>query len=137
MPGGSALDHLFNGVKALGNPARIQGPAVIFCYPFTGRPGYPNPPNWDHITGAHGSTPQAIAYSELNTADAYVRGVGQIREGINRFWPTYPVGIYPVKDGWLAYMDYANEQGLLGDGEGFGRHGYSEGGLGRSPAAGG
>ena len=21
----------------------------------------------------------------------------------------------PVKDGWLAYMDYANEQGLLGD----------------------
>ena len=41
------------------NPARIIGPAVIFCYPFTGRPGYPNPPNWDHIKGAHGSTPQA------------------------------------------------------------------------------
>jgi len=47
------------------NPARLQGPAVIFCYPFTGRPGYPNPPNWDHIKGAHGSTPQALAYSEL------------------------------------------------------------------------
>ncbi|WP_290545356.1 redoxin domain-containing protein [Aestuariivirga sp.] len=47
------------------NPARIQGPAVIFCYPFTGRPGYPNPPNWDHIKGAHGSTPQALAYSNL------------------------------------------------------------------------
>ena len=46
------------------NPARIIGPAVIFCYPFTGRPGYPNPPNWDHIKGAHGSTPQALAYSE-------------------------------------------------------------------------
>jgi len=46
------------------NPAKIIGPAVIFCYPFTGRPGYPNPHNWDHIPGAHGSTPQALAYSE-------------------------------------------------------------------------
>ncbi|MFN4141270.1 redoxin domain-containing protein [Aestuariivirga sp.] len=46
------------------NPARLIGPAVIFCYPFTGRPGYPNPQNWDHIPGAHGSTPQALAYSE-------------------------------------------------------------------------
>lgn len=46
------------------NPARILGPAVIFCYPYTGRPGYPDPLNWDHIPGAHGSTPQALAYSE-------------------------------------------------------------------------
>jgi peroxiredoxin len=45
------------------NPAKIPGPAVIFCYPFTGRPGYSDPPNWDHIPGAHGSTPQALAYS--------------------------------------------------------------------------
>ena len=44
----------------------------------------------------------AIAYAELNTADAFVRGEGQTRLGINRFWPTYPVGIYPVKDGWLG-----------------------------------
>ena len=46
------------------NLSRIAGPMVVFCYPFTGRPGYPNPPNWDHIPGAHGSTPQALAYSE-------------------------------------------------------------------------
>jgi peroxiredoxin len=46
------------------NPGRIAGPAVIFCYPYTGRPGYADPPNWDHIPGAHGSTPQALAYSE-------------------------------------------------------------------------
>ena len=45
------------------NPAKILGPAVIFCYPWTGRPGYPNPPHWDEIPGAHGSTPQALAYS--------------------------------------------------------------------------
>jgi len=46
------------------NPARIAGPAVIFCYPWTGRPGYPNPPHWDQIPGAHGSTVQTKAYSE-------------------------------------------------------------------------
>ncbi len=45
------------------NPARIPGTAVVFGYPFTGRPGYPDPPNWDHIPGAHGSTPQALAYA--------------------------------------------------------------------------
>jgi peroxiredoxin len=43
--------------------ARIKGRAVIFCYPWTGRPGHANPPDWDTIPGAHGSTPQAEAYS--------------------------------------------------------------------------
>lgn len=45
------------------NPAKLIGPAVIFCYPFTGRLGYADPPHWDEIPGAHGSTPQALAYS--------------------------------------------------------------------------
>ena len=44
-------------------PARIMGRAVIFCYPWTGRPGHADPPDWDTILGAHGSTPQALAYS--------------------------------------------------------------------------
>ncbi len=44
-------------------PARMKGCAVIFCYPWSGRPGLPNPPGWDEIAGAHGSTPQALAYS--------------------------------------------------------------------------
>ena len=43
-----------------------------------------------------------IAYAELHTADAFVRREPQRREGINRFWPTYPVGIYPARDGWLG-----------------------------------
>ena len=43
-----------------------------------------------------------IAYAELNTSDAFTRKAGQTREGINRFWPTYPVGIYPARDGWLG-----------------------------------
>lgn len=46
------------------NPASLEGLAVIFCYPWTGRPGHPNPPGWDTIPGAHGSTPQALAYSK-------------------------------------------------------------------------
>ncbi|MCB1380871.1 MAG: peroxiredoxin [Alphaproteobacteria bacterium] len=45
------------------NPSKLLGPAVIFCYPYTGRPGYADPPHWDHIPGAHGSTKQSVAYS--------------------------------------------------------------------------
>ncbi|NJM30718.1 MAG: redoxin domain-containing protein [Rhizobiales bacterium] len=48
------------------NPARLRGLSVIFCYPWTGRPGVENPPNWDLIPGAHGSTPQAQAYAQLH-----------------------------------------------------------------------
>jgi peroxiredoxin len=47
------------------NLARITGTTVLFCYPFTGRPGHPNPPDWDNIPGAHGSTPQILAFSKL------------------------------------------------------------------------
>ena len=42
---------------------RLPGLAVLFCYPWTGRPGFADPPYWDEIPGAHGSTPQAQAYS--------------------------------------------------------------------------
>jgi peroxiredoxin len=38
---------------------------VIFFYPYTGRPGHPDPDGWDSIPGAHGSTPQALAFSTL------------------------------------------------------------------------
>ena len=46
------------------NPTRNKGLCVYFCYPYTGRPGQPDPPGWDNIHGAHGSTPQALGYSE-------------------------------------------------------------------------
>jgi peroxiredoxin len=46
------------------NPAREAGVSVYFCYPYTGRPGYADPPGWDAIAGAHGSTPQALGFSE-------------------------------------------------------------------------
>ena len=54
-------------------PARMQGSTVIFCYPWTGRPGHPNPPGWDEVPGAHGSTPQALAYSSAH-GRFYARG---------------------------------------------------------------
>ncbi|HUR42728.1 MAG TPA: redoxin domain-containing protein, partial [Aestuariivirga sp.] len=56
-----ALASTGGGVE---RPARLEGRAVIFCYPWTGRPGHPDPPGWDAIPGAHGSTPQALAYAE-------------------------------------------------------------------------
>ena len=39
--------------------------AIVYCYPWTGRPGLPNPPSWDDIPGAHGSTPQAEGFRDL------------------------------------------------------------------------
>ena len=44
------------------NLSRLEGWTVIFCYPWTGRPGLENPPDWDDIAWAHGSTPQAEGY---------------------------------------------------------------------------
>jgi len=45
------------------NLSAANGTFVIFCFPYTGRPDVPNPPDWDNIPGAHGSTPQAQAFS--------------------------------------------------------------------------
>jgi len=38
---------------------------VLVVYPWTGRPGVPNPPNWDDIPGAHGSTPELEGFRDL------------------------------------------------------------------------
>lgn len=51
--------------------ADLRGRAVLFVYPWTGRPGHPNPPNWDHIPGAHGSTPELEGFRDL--AEAFVK----------------------------------------------------------------
>jgi len=45
--------------------AGLAGRAIVFCYPWTGRPGLANPPGWDDIPGAHGSTPQAEGFRDL------------------------------------------------------------------------
>ncbi len=46
------------------NLSRRNGSAILFVYPFTGTPGQPNPPNWDMIPGAHGSTPEAEGFRD-------------------------------------------------------------------------
>jgi peroxiredoxin len=37
---------------------------VVIVYPWTGRPGHPNPPHWDDIPGAHGSTPELEGFRD-------------------------------------------------------------------------
>jgi peroxiredoxin len=49
-----------------------EGSAVAFFYPWTGRPGTPNPPGWDAIPGAHGSTPEAEDFRNLHSAFAHL-----------------------------------------------------------------
>lgn len=44
--------------------SKQKGLVILVCYPYTGRPGTPDPENWDRIPGAHGSTPQLQAFSE-------------------------------------------------------------------------
>jgi peroxiredoxin len=46
-----------------GNAPSFEGRNVFIFYPYTGRPDHPDPPGWDHIAGAHGSTPQLLAFS--------------------------------------------------------------------------
>ncbi len=40
---------------------------ALFVYPWTGQPGAENPPRWDDIPGAHGSTPGLISVANLFT----------------------------------------------------------------------
>jgi peroxiredoxin len=47
------------------NFAKLAGMTIVYCYPWTGRPGRPDPPHWDDIPGAHGSTPQAQGFRDL------------------------------------------------------------------------
>jgi crotonobetainyl-CoA:carnitine CoA-transferase CaiB-like acyl-CoA transferase len=44
----------------------------------------------------------SIAVSEYIMFEAFSRGDIMRRIGINRFWPTFPVGIYETKQGWLG-----------------------------------
>lgn len=43
-----------------------------------------------------------IAHSEFQCADGWLRGAGFPRGGVNRFSPTYPLGVYRAADGWIG-----------------------------------
>lgn len=42
----------------------VAGLSVLIVYPWTGRSGVENPPGWDDIAGAHGSTPQLEGFRD-------------------------------------------------------------------------
>ena len=54
--------------------AALPRRTLLIVYPWTGRPGLANPPNWDNIPGAHGSTPELEGFRDLET-DFAKRGV--------------------------------------------------------------
>ena len=62
------------------NFSRLGGMVIVYCYPWTGRPELPNPPGWDDIPGAHGSTPEAEGFRDLH---AGFRQVGATVYGLS------------------------------------------------------
>lgn len=63
---GMALPDIDLGSTSGGNIslAEMAGRTVVYAYTWTGRPDMSDPPHWDDIPGAHGSTPQTEAYRE-------------------------------------------------------------------------
>lgn len=46
------------------NLSTRRGVCVVYIYPWTGRPGVADPPGWDDIPGAHGSTPETEGFRD-------------------------------------------------------------------------
>ncbi|MDP1907647.1 MAG: CoA transferase, partial [Hyphomicrobium sp.] len=44
----------------------------------------------------------SIAVAEYTMFESFVHGDIMRRIGVNRFWPTFPVGIYETRQGWLG-----------------------------------
>ncbi|MEO8419974.1 MAG: peroxiredoxin [Hyphomicrobium sp.] len=71
-----AARHLVNGLELpdvalpssrgeMVNLSTRKGASVVYVYPWTGRPGVADPPGWDDIPGAHGSTPETEGFRDL------------------------------------------------------------------------
>jgi len=43
-----------------------------------------------------------MCFTEVGVVSAYNSGIAASRMGINRYPPTYPLGVFPCKDGWLG-----------------------------------
>jgi peroxiredoxin len=90
--------------------AQVEGLAVVCIYPYTGRPGVADPPGWDLIPGAHGSTAElegfrdlAQAFEELGFELIALSGQSTDwqREMANRLRLPFPV----LSDAGLAFAD--------------------------------
>ena len=87
-----------------------SGTAVIYFYPWTGRPGLADPPGWDDIPGAHGSTPEAEGfrdhYPAFREIDVTVVGVStQGSEHQREFADRLNVAFAILSDEDFAFAD--------------------------------
>lgn len=86
MPDVTLLSHRGEGV----NLATRRGAAVVYVYPWTGRPGVSDPPGWDDIPGAHGSTPETEGfrdhYLKFRSQKIEVFGSARSRTSISKNW---------------------------------------------------
>ena len=73
---------------------------ILYCYPMTGNPLKPLPPNWNNIPGARGCTSQACSfrdhYDDLIKRNAIPIGVStqsvsELKEMVNRLHIPYDV----------------------------------------------
>lgn len=92
------------------NLARFQERAIVFVYPMTGTPGLPNPPDWDNIPDAHGSTPEAEGfrdcYAEFEVAGYEIFGLsGQSRDEQRAFAQRAGIPYLLLSDERLAFAD--------------------------------
>jgi len=92
------------------NLARYQERAVVFVYPMTGTPGVANPPDWDIIPGAHGSTPEAEgfrdAHAEFELLGYEIFGLsGQSPEGQQAFAMRAGIPYLLLSDEKFAFAD--------------------------------
>ena len=83
---------------------------VVYVYPWTGRPGFPNPPDWDDIPGAHGSTPEAEGfrdrYAVFEAAGFDVVGIsGQTSEEQAEFAGRLGLPFALLSDAGFAFAD--------------------------------
>ena len=83
---------------------------VVYVYPWTGKPGFPNPPDWDDIPGAHGSTPEAEGfrdrYAAFESAGYDVVGIsGQTGEEQAEFAARLGLPFAQLSDAGFAFAD--------------------------------
>ena len=79
IPNDDGADRLRRGARIASMPlpatsggdvtlADLSGVTLLIVYPWTGRPGMPDPTHWDDIPGAHGSTPELEGFRDLYPA---------------------------------------------------------------------
>ena len=87
-----------------GNDLKLKREAsfriVLYCYPMTGNPQKPLPPNWNNIPGARGCTPQTCSfrdhYDDLIKQNAIPIGVStqsvsELKEMVDRLHIPYDI----------------------------------------------